>query len=222
MTDKRSWGSTVLGWFVVDEGEAAPKEPSPGEAPAPSETAETSAPASPGSPPLFEGEAPPAPGGNVDFDGVFGAAGIASDERDLFDKAAGLLTNLPEGADPATRKAIVEASLKAFGIPIDQIIETGAHSIQTLEAYMQEQAARTRSVAEESQRLIADYEAKIRDVRALLERRIAEQGAVQASCNGKKLEIQKVLEFFGQEAVAKVVHESPKLVEPTTPPERKD
>ena len=70
--------------------------------------------------------------------------------------------------------------------------------------------------------LIADYESKIRELRALLERRIAEQGAVQASCNGKKLEIQKVLEFFGQEAVAKVVHESPKLVEPTTPPERKD
>ena len=217
MTDKRSWGSTVLGWFI-QEGEAAPGEPSPGEAPAPAETAAPS----PGAPPLFEGEAPPAPGGNVDFDGVFGAAGIASDERDLFEKAAGLLTNLPEGADPATRKAIVEASLKAFGIPIDQIIETGAHSIQTLEAYMQEQAARTRSVAEESQRLIADYEAKIRDVRALLERRIAEQGAVQASCNGKKLEIQKVLEFFGRDAVAKVVRESPKLVEPTASPERKD
>ena len=35
------------------------------------------------------------------------------------------------------------------------------------------------------------------------------------SCNAKKLEVQKVLEFFGQEAVARVVRESPKLHEPS-------
>ena len=32
--------------------------------------------------------------------------------------------------------------------------------------------------------------------------------------NDQKLRIQAVLEFFGQEAVARVVRESPKLVEP--------
>jgi len=218
MTDK-SWGSTVLGWFVVKGGEAAPGEPLAGESEAPAEAA---APTSSAAPPLSPGEVPPAPGGDVDFGAVFEAAGIGSGERDLFAKAAALLSTLPQGTDPATRKAIVEASLKAFGIPIDQIIETGAHSIQSLEAYLQEQAAKTRGVAEESQELIADYESKIRELRALLERRIAEQGAVQASCNGKKLEIQKVLEFFGRDAVAKVVRESPKLVEPTASPERKD
>jgi hypothetical protein len=218
MTDKRSWGSTVLGWFVVRGGEAAPGEPGPDGVAAPPESASTTA--APTAPLAFDGAIPPAPGGNVDFNAVFEAAGIAGSERDLFAKAAGLLSSLPQGADPATRKTIVEASLKAFGIPIDRIIETGAHSIQTLEAYLVEQAAKTRSVAEESQTLIADYEAKIRDVRALLERRIADQGAVQSSCNGKKLEIQKVLEFFGQEAVAKVVRESPKLVEPAASPGR--
>jgi len=216
MTEKKNWGSTVLGWFVVREVETASGEIPPGEAAPPAD------PSSQDVPVAFEGGAPAAPGGNVDFNAVFEAAGIAGGERDLFAKAASLLASLPQGTDPATRKTIVEASLKAFGIPIDRIIETGAHSIQTLEAYLQEQAARTKNVAEESQKLIADYEAKIRDVRALLERRIAEQGAVQASCNGKKLEIQKVLEFFGQEAVARVVRESPKLVDPGAPPERKD
>jgi hypothetical protein len=34
------------------------------------------------------------------------------------------------------------------------------------------------------------------------------------ACNAKKLEVQKVLEFFGQDAVARVVRESPKLHEP--------
>ena len=214
MTDTKSWGSTVLGWFVVREGDAAPGEPAPGEAPP--------APEPPAAQVAFEGGAPTAPGGRVDFDAVFNAAGIGGTERDLFAKAAGLLATLPDGTEPATRKKIVEASLKAFGIPIDRIIETGAHQVQTLEAYLQEQAVKTRGVAEESQKLIADYEAKIRDVRALLERRIVEQGTVQTSCNGRKLEIQKVLEFFGQEEVARVVRESPKLVDPAAAPERKD
>jgi hypothetical protein len=210
MNDTKSWGSTVLGWFVVRDGGPSPDpEPLP---PPPPDAAPVS----------FEGGAPAAPAGRVDFDAVFEAAGIGGAERDLFAKAAGLLGSLPE-ADAATRKKIVEASLKAFGIPIDRIIETGAHQIQTLEAYLQEQAGRTKGVAEESQKLIADYEAKIRDVRALLERRIAEQGSVQASCNGKKLEVQRVLEFFGQEEVARVVRESPKLVEPDAAPvPRKD
>ena len=214
MNDTKSWGSTVLGWFVVREGggtpdaELDPVEPAQPDAAAP--------------PVPFEGGAPPAPGGKVDFDAVFEAAGVGATERDLFAKAAGLLGNLPD-ADTATRKKIVEASLKAFGIPIDKIIETGAHQIQTLEAYLQEQVSKTKGVAEESQKLIADYEGKIRDVRALLERRIAEQGAVQTSCNGRKLEVQKVLEFFGQEEVARVVRESPKLVEPAAAPSpRKD
>ena len=32
----------------------------------------------------------------------------------------------------------------------------------------------------------------------------------------KKLEVQRVLEFFGQEAVARVVRDSPKLLDPTS------
>ena len=48
-----------------------------------------------------------------------------------------------------------------------------------------------------------------------MQQRVEEQNAVIQSCNTKKLEVQKVLEFFGQEAVARVVRESPKLHEPS-------
>lgn len=213
MTETKGWGATVLGWFVVrDEGAAAAPRPGAAE-----RDPAVSAPAT-----SFEGGAPPAPGGNVDFGAVFEAAGIDKEQRDLFTRAAGLIATLPEGADPATRRRIVEASLKAFGVPIDRIIETGAHGIQTLEAYLQEQAAKGRQIAEESGKLIADYEAKIREIRTLLERRASEQAAVRTSCNARKLDIQKVLEFFGQEDVARVVRESPKLVDPTAASGRKD
>ena len=47
-----------------------------------------------------------------------------------------------------------------------------------------------------------------------MEDRVREQTAVIAACNAKKLEVQKVLEFFGRETVAQVVKDSPKLHEP--------
>ena len=210
MDDKKGWGSTVLGWFVVREAEEGAAPPTEG------------APEPPPPPPIqFQGEVPVPAAGNVDFDGVFKAAGISAEERDRFAKAATLLESLPPETDPVVRKRIVEASLKAFGIPIDKIIEAGAQSIQALEGYLQIQTSGMKKFAEEAQTLIADYEEKIRQARELLARRIADQQAVQKACNDRKLDIQKVLEFFGQEAVARVVRESPKLIDPSLP-QRKD
>ncbi len=40
------------------------------------------------------------------------------------------------------------------------------------------------------------------------------QETLTQNCNQYKLKVQEVLEFFGQEAVARVVRESPKLHEP--------
>lgn len=217
MSEKRGWGSTVVGWFVVRDG-VADASAAPDNDPSAAAEERPSAPAASATP-AFASEPPaPAKGGAVDFDGVFNAAGIGEGERALFVKAAGLLGSLPASADPVARKAIVEASLKAFGVPIDTIIETGAHEIQTLEAYTRQRADTLRQFADDSQKLIADYERKIAEVRALLDRRVAEQGGVQGGCNGKKLEVQKVLEFFGQAAVARVVRESPKLVDPSAAP----
>lgn len=219
MSEKKNWGSTVLGWFVVREGEEAGA--SPGEPPALS--AEEIAAATPEPPPVaFVKEPPKAVGGEVDFDGVLDAAGVDASERDLFAKAQALLGSLPPGTDPAVRRQIVEASLKAFGVPVDKIIEAGVESIQALEGYLRKTAGDTANTAREVQALVADYEAKIAEVRQILDRKLQEQASVQTSCNSKKLEIQKVLEFFGQEEVARVVKESPKLVEPPPAPERKD
>ena len=41
------------------------------------------------------------------------------------------------------------------------------------------------------------------------------QQAVATSCNARKLEVQRMLEFFGQEAVARVVKASPRLHDPS-------
>ena len=123
MSDTRNWGSTVMGWFIVrEEG----SEPAPGEVPAPAAVPQAATPeaAAPG-PNVFRSEPPAAPGGQVDYAGVFDAAGIDAEERERVEKARQLLASLPSETPVAVRKQIVEASLKAFGVPIDKIIETG-------------------------------------------------------------------------------------------------
>ena len=221
MSDKKTWGHTVLGWFVVKEGGEEPLSSTGPDALPPE--GDASAPASPEPEPAAFVTEPPAPtAGKVDFEGVLDAAGVDASERDLFAKAQALLGSLPPGTDPAVRKQIVEASLKAFGVPVDKIIEAGVESIQALEGYLRKTAADTAAMAREVQTIVAGYEQKIADARALLDRKLQEQASVQTSCNSKKLEVQKVLEFFGQEEVARVVKESPRLIEPAPAPERKD
>jgi hypothetical protein len=214
MEDKKNWGSTVLGWFVVQEEGSGGVTPSPysGE----DFAAASDAPVAAAQPAVqFVAPPPAAPGGRVDFPAVYAAAGIDGEEQERVEKAAGLLRSLPEGTDPALKKQIVEASLKAFGIEIEKIIEAAVQEIQALDAYIRAGAGDTQTLLQESQDRIAQFETEIRRIRQVMEERIAEQNGVTRTCNERKLHVQRVLEFFGQEAVARVVHDSPKLIEPS-------
>src|SRR3954454_11891986 len=216
MTEKKGWGSTVMGWFIVQDdasksgedeyvpfSEAPKKDAAPAAAEAPKPM-----------PQVFNTPPPAATGGNVDFDAVFDAAGVDAEERGRVTKAADLLKSLPAGTDPIVRKQIVEASLRAFGVPIDQIIEAGVQEIQALEAYIRSGASDTESLSNESEKRIAQLQQQISDIRTVLQQSVEEQKQVMQLCNAKKLDIQSILEFFGQDTVAKVVKESPKLHEP--------
>ncbi|HEX9459850.1 MAG TPA: hypothetical protein VGA84_11925 [Thermoanaerobaculia bacterium] len=208
MSDKKKWGSTVMGWFVVQDqtadsgdSEAAATDD------APSATPQQDL-------PVFTAPPPPAPGGKVDFEQVFEAAGIDADERQRVSRTLELLTSLPPGTEDAVKKQIVMASLRAFGVPIEKIIEAGAQELQALEAYIRAGAADTEKVTAEADQRIKQYEEEIVKLKTVMQERVSEQQSVIGSCNEKKLEVQKVLEFFGQEAVARVVRDSPKLHEP--------
>lgn len=207
MTDvKRGWGETVLGWFVVRaENDADGRDPAAG-----SGDAAASAPAVE---PV--GELPAAPGGVVDFNGVFEAFGIDSDARDRLAKADGLLKTLPTGTEAAVKRQIVEASLKAFGVPFERIIETACEEIQALDTYQRKGGAALQGFCDESGQRIAALEGEIRAIRAAMEKEVADQRKTLETCNQKKLEVQRVLEFFGPEAVGRVVRDSPKLIDPS-------
>jgi hypothetical protein len=213
MSDKKGWGSTVLGWFVVrpeDEAAPVPSDPS-ADAVIAAAAYGSDQPVAP--PPMSN--PPPAPGGQVDFTAVYSAAGVEADQQERVDKAAALLASLPADTAPAVKKQIVEASLKAFGVPIDKIIEAGVEEIQALEAYIQAGGADTQKVLAESAERIAQFEGEVRRIKQVMDERVQEQTAVVRACNEKKLDVQRVLEFFGQEAVARVVRDSPKLIDPS-------
>ena len=200
MTDKKNWGQTVMGWFIETDETQPPAESASAEATPPS--ADVAAPAVEQ---VFVTNPPAATGGRVDFDAVFAAAGIADEARSRVTKTIELLGGLPPDTPVVVKKQIVEASLKAFGVPIDQIIQAGVAEIQALEGYIRAGAGDTQQVLGEAEQRIKLYEDEIRQLRQIMETRVTEQQAVVKACNDKKLTVQQVLEFFGQEAVARVV-----------------
>lgn len=218
MSEKK-WGQTVLGWFIVqDEKPAGADEYQPfaDTAPADAETPVSEAAAA--ALPSFSGNLPPAVNGQVDFPAVYEAAGVDSDEQGRVQKALDLLKSLPAGTDEAVKRQIVLASLKAFGVPIEGIIEAGVSEIQALEGYIRAGASDTQKLIEESDQRIRQYEDEVRSLRKVMQQRVEEQQSAVKVCNDKKLEIQQILEFFGREEVERVVKASPKLVDPQDPP----
>lgn len=216
---KKSVGEAVLGWFVVreDESEAdkspdelithyADKKAAP---PAPPPTAPKSV--------RLEGNVPTLAAGRSLEPGllaqVYEAAKITNDEQERVKKAQSLLETLPSETPHDVKRQIVEASLKAFGVPIEEIVETGVEQIQALEAYIQHGARHTQGVLQDAQARIEKLQAETMEIKKLMELQVTTQQNLARSCNEEKVKVQRVLEFFGQEIVAKVVRESPKLVE---------
>jgi hypothetical protein len=197
MSEKKGWGSSVLGLFVVRDDEnpenaaaAAADAPDATGADAGADAADTA----PDGGAAFAKEPPAAPGGKVDFAAVYEAAGIGADEQARVAKAAELLHSLPGGGEAA--KPIVEAALKAFGVPVAEILAAGTKEVRALEAYVAAGAADTKKVLADSERRIAEYQQEIQRIRQVMDERVAEQQGVERSCGEGKNEVQQVIDFF--------------------------
>jgi hypothetical protein len=222
MSDKKSWGSTVAGWFIERDEPAAAEIPHSGESPQSPSVDTFSAPADNYTTPsptqtVFQREPPRPAGGQVDFVAVFEAAGVDSEEQQRVARTTELLRSLPAETDAAIKKQIVEASLKAFGVPIEKIIEATVEEIQALDGYIRNGATDNEKLIQESDARIKQYEEEIKNIRAVMQQSVEEQQNLIKVCNEKKLEVQRVLEFFGQDKVASVVKASPKLHDPSEP-----
>lgn len=241
MTAKKGLGDTVMGWFVVREDEEGEKEETaaeviakfekriaatppvqgkaPGKAAAPAAASGRPAPvAAPAPPPVqLKGELPQIVAGTTPdtkiFAQVYRAAEITDAEQERVEKALTLLQSLPTETPREIKKQIVEASMKAFAIPVDQIIETGAQEIQALDAFIKHGEQHTQSVLTDARARIQKLEAEAAEIKNLMELQVNTQQSLTRASNEQKLRVQSVLEFFGQEAIARVVRDSPKLTE---------
>jgi hypothetical protein len=216
MSQKKGWGETVAGWFIERDEASAPVETDFGDAPAPPPPTENYTTPSP-TQSVFQKPPPLPAGGQVDFAAVFESAGVAQEQQQRVARTTELLRSLPAGTDVAVKKQIVEASLKAFGVPIEKIIEATVEEIQALDGYIRNGAADNEKLIQESDARIKQYEQEIQNIRSVMQQSVEEQQNLIKMCNDKKLEVQQVLEFFGQDTVAKVVKASPKLHDPSDP-----
>jgi hypothetical protein len=202
VSEKKSWGSTVLGWFVEREEHAKPADDK--------EAALASVEDEPPPPPSpaieLKGDVPiPAEGAPIDLGAIFRAAGLPEEQQGRVDKALTLLQNLPAESPTEVKRQIVEASLKAFGVPVDQIIEAGVAEIHALHAFIEFSQRNTQKLTVEANVRIEELKAEIAEISAAMEKTAGAQQALASQCNRQKLRVQEVLEFFGQEAVARVV-----------------
>ncbi len=156
-------------------------------------------------PPDFGAGGPAVSGGKVDFPDVFRKAGVPADDMDRVEKALALLAQLPAETPLAVKKQIVETSLKAFNIPIEEIIETAVAEIQALHSCIEAGATSTAALLGDSEARIRKLEEEILSVRKIMEERRGEQKALETTARAEGLRIQKILEFFGEETVEQVV-----------------
>jgi len=213
VTEKKTWGSTVMGWFVERDDKDSTLAEVEAEAAAEEAAPATPAPAAP--PVQLAGDVPlPAAGAAIDFAGIYRAARIGEEEQGRVEKALALLKNLPAETPREVKRQIVEASLKAFGYPVEQIIQAGVAEINALQAYIEFSHRNTQRVVAETGARIEGLEKEIADLKSLIEQKAAAQQALAGQSNQQKLRVQEVLEFFGQETVERVLRESPKPGEP--------
>src|SRR5260370_42439338 len=146
MSEQKGWATSLRGLFVEpDEGAGDAAAQAPAEAaaanaataapaaPPPSTPAARAAAAAPGLPagdfPRASAAAPP---GKLDFAAIYTPAGVAPEEQERVAQGAELLHALPEGTEAA--RHIVEAALKAFGVPVEKILAAGDREMQALDA----------------------------------------------------------------------------------------
>ncbi len=105
MKEKKGFGSTVLGWFVVKDEPSRPESTEDLIAKYANEQGAELPPEL-----TLPGNLPTAVHGKIDFAGVFKAAGIDQTAQSRVDQAANLLKTLPTEATREVKKQIVEAA----------------------------------------------------------------------------------------------------------------
>lgn len=216
MAEKKTrFGATLLGLFVQGEPAPAAADPQPEVPPhLPSRAGRPDLPpqvsaANPEVPPLQVVEA--APEVPIDLAEVARIAGVTPDEQKMVDRAVDLLRSLPAETPADLKRQIVGASLQAFGIAVDKILEAVLLHNRALDQYVQAQEAKTRTEVDKRNRRLEELLREAEQIRAETQQIQASQGGIAAGCMRHRRSLREVLDFFGPEAAARAESMSVRL-----------
>jgi hypothetical protein len=205
-------GDKVLGWFIVrDEAEVGAAGP-PSEVPAAAVPARARAAAVAVGPVVTPAVTPGQPHDARAFAAVYRSAGVAEDGRERLGKVLALLESLPHEASTDVKRAIVGASLEAFGVSVDGILSTGAVALGALDAYVASGQIRTKEVLADAEARISKLTSEIGEVRRLMDVQLAAQQELARSVSTEKARVGAVLDFFGASAAGAGAAATPRLV----------
>jgi hypothetical protein len=147
----------------------------------------------------------------VDAPTLLKKAGLTDEELGRVDQALSLLHRLPSGTPLDVKRQIVAASLQAFGIPVDKILESALLHIGAFDRHVQAGEEKTQALLAESNRRLAEIEQEAARIRQIMQESRRQQQGLAFACSRQKMRVKEVLDFFGPEAVEHARKSSVKL-----------
>lgn len=140
----------------------------------------------------------PEPPQNDEFSAerVWNNSGVTDLEQTTVAKAQHLLNSLPDETPANVKRQIVEASLKAFEVSIDDITEGAESEINALHDYINDRNSDAEHFKAESETRIGELETEIKRIRDTMADAEAERERLVGAANKVINDVKPVLEFF--------------------------
>lgn len=155
--------------------------------------------------------APPVPQVDIDVETVLRKAGLSAEDQDRVEKTLSLLHTLPNETPVALKRQIVAASLSAFGISVDQIVESALLHQAAFLRHQERGEKETTLLLQDSSRRLAELEKEAARIQQAMSTQRAQQQGLVFAVSRHRARLQGILEFFGNEAVERVQQTSVKL-----------
>ena len=141
---------------------------------------------------------PAEPSGPRVFDirAVWKHRAVTEEEQQRVKKAQDLLSALPPDIPGDAKRQIVEASLKAFEVSIDDIVAGASHEIEALQVYISTTKSDAESFNTNSKNRIAELESEIASIRKTMEAAEVENNGLVGAANAVIGEVTPILDFF--------------------------
>jgi hypothetical protein len=203
---KKGIGEKVLGWFIVEEDDEATSKPEAGapvidDAPAAPEVGVAPVAArvhARGDAKLLD-----APRAAPESD-VLRAAGVPDADRERLRRVLTLIASLPAEATLDVKRAIVAASLEAFGVRIDDIVMSGEGAIAALDRTIETTRARSEQTVAQATSRIEHLTREIEALRSAIDAEKVGTSNLVASVESEKSRMREAIAFFARPSSARL------------------